>query len=266
METHNVETAVAGSVTSQGFAVDLHVKTLDEGVVKRAKSNGLDALVYAPHFTRLPEIKAQAERFSDSELAVYPGRELFTGTWQRRQHVLALGLDEKVPDFLTLDGTMAELRRQDAAVLVPHPEFLNVSLSRNEIRAYRDTIDAIEVYNPKYLPHHHSTVPDLAEEFGLPTFASSYAHLPWTVGEAFVDFDKHLTNESELVEALHSGDQREIVRNEQPTSLLYRGLEFVHLGYENSWKKFDRVMLQGTAPTHPDHVAYGGQFDDVKVY
>jgi hypothetical protein len=43
-------------------------------------------------------------------------------------------------------------------------------------------------------------------------------------------------------------------------------LEFAHLGYENTWEKFDRVMLQGTEPTHPDHVAYGGAFDDVKVY
>jgi predicted metal-dependent phosphoesterase TrpH len=261
-----VVTAIANSVTSQGFAVDPHVKTLDERVVQRAKSHGLDALVYAPHFTRLPDIKAHAERFSDSELSVYPARELFTGTWQHRQHVLAIGLDEKVPDFLTLDGTMAELRRQDAAVLVPHPGFLNVSLSRNEIRAYRDTIDAIEVYNPKYLPHHRSTAPDLVEEFGLPAFASSYAHLPWTIGEAFIEFETNLANEAELVEALRSETQRHIARNDRLTSLLYQGLEFAHLGYENSWKKFDRVMLQGTAPTHPDHVAYGGRFDDVKVY
>src|SRR6056297_2144201 len=115
METPNWATGVAGTVTSEGFTVDLHVKILDEQVVERAKARGLDALVYAPHFTRLPDIRERAERFSDDELTVFPGRELFTGTWQRRRHVLAVGLDEMVPDFLTLDGTMAELGEQSAA-------------------------------------------------------------------------------------------------------------------------------------------------------
>jgi len=253
-------------VTREGYNVDLHVKVLDEQVVRRAKARGLDALVYAPHFTRLPDIRARAEAFSDAELTVYPGRELFTGTWQRRRHVLAVGLDERVPDFLTLDGTMAELRRQDAAVLVPHPGFLSVSLGLEELQTYRETIDAVEVYNPKYLPHHSSRARGFAETTGLPTFASSYAHLPGTIGEAWVTFDDPPADEAAFTEALRTGAPREIRHREGPRHTLQRALEFAHLGYENSWEKFDRVMLQGTAPTHPDHVAYSGEFDDVKVY
>ena len=142
-------------MTGQGFAVDMHVKVLDERVVQRAKARGLDALVYAPHFTRLPDIRDRAGRFSDDELTVFPARELFANSWQRRRHVLAVGLDEPVPDFLTLDATLAELRRQDAAILIPHPGFLSVSLGGEEIQQYAGTIDAVEVYNPKHLPHHN---------------------------------------------------------------------------------------------------------------
>jgi predicted metal-dependent phosphoesterase TrpH len=253
-------------VTSEGFTVDLHVKILDEHVVERAKAHGLDALVYAPHFTRLPDIRAKARAFSDGELTVYPGRELFTGTWQRRRHVLAVGLDEQVPDFLTLDGTMAELQRQGAAVLVPHPEFLSVSLGLGELRTYRETIDAIEVYNPKFLPHHSRRARRFAGTTGLDRFASSYAHLPGTIGEAWVSFDEPVDDEAALTAALRDGAPRRVDHCEGPLHTLRRSLEFAHLGYENSWEKFDRVMLQGTAPTHPDHVAYSGQFDDVKVY
>jgi len=253
-------------VTSQGFTVDLHVKVLDERVVERAKARGVDALVYAPHFTRLSDIRERARSFSDDELTIYPGRELFTGTWQQRRHVLAVGLDEQVPDFLTLDGTMAELRRQDAAVLVPHPGFLNVSLGREEIARYRDTIDAIEVYNPKHLPHHNRRAQRFARETGLAQFTSSYAHLRSTVGEAWVAFEESFDDADAFAAALKSGVDREIHRCDGVGHALRRGLEFAHLGYENSWQKFDRVMLQGTAPTHPDHVAYGGAFDDVKVY
>jgi len=253
-------------VTSEGFNVDLHVKVLNEQVVQRAKARGLDALVYAPHFTRLAEIRERAERFSDEDLAIYPGRELFTGTWQRRRHLLAVGLTEQVPDFLTLDGTMAELRRQGAAILVPHPGFLSVSLGLEELRTYRESIDAIEVYNPKYLPHHHSRAKRFASKTGLPTFASSYAHLSGTVGEAWVAFENSFADVSAFTEALHAGAPRSPVHRDGLGHVLRRGVEFAHLGYENSWEKFDRVMLQGTAPTHPDHVAYDGRFDDVKVY
>jgi len=253
-------------VTSEGFTVDLHVKVLDEQVVQRAKARGLDALVYAPHFIRLPDIRTRARRFSDEELTVYPGRELFTGTWQRRRHVLAVGLDEQIPDFLTLDGTMAELRRQDAAVLVPHPGFLSVSLGLEELRTYRETIDAIEVYNPKYLPHHTSRARRFAGTTGLATFASSYAHLPGTIGEAWVRFEESVDDVAALTEALRADRPRRINHRQGPLHTLRCGLEFAHLGYENSWEKFDRVMLQGTASTHPDHVAYGSKFDDVKVY
>jgi predicted metal-dependent phosphoesterase TrpH len=266
METPNWDSGVSRAVTSEAFNVDPHVKVLDEAVVERAKARGLDALVYAPHFTRLPDIRARAERFADDDLAIYPGRELFTGTWQRRRHVLAVGLEEPVPDFLTLDGAMAELRRQGAGVLVPHPGFLSVSLGLEAIRTYRETIDAIEGYNPKYLPHHTRRAHRFARETGLPTFTSSYAHLQGTVGEAWTAFEAPLPDESAFVEALASGAPRSLAHRDGPGHLLRRGLEFAHLGYENSWEKFDRVMLQGTAATHPDHVAYDGEFDDVKVY
>jgi len=38
------------------------------------------------------------------------------------------------------------------------------------------------------------------------------------------------------------------------------------LFYENAWRKTDRVLLSGTEPTHPRHIAYDGRFDDVAVY
>lgn len=253
-------------MTSEGFNVDLHVKVLDEQVVERAKDRGLDAIVYAPHFTRLPTIQKRARQFSDDELTVFPARELFCNTWQKRRHVLAIGLDEPVPDFLTLEGTMRELQRQDAAVLVPHPGFLSVSLGLAEITHYQETIDALEVYNPKHLPHHNRRARRFATETDLPTFTSSYAHLRRTVGEAWTAFERPLDDIGTLTDALKVREPRRILRRDGLRHQANCALEFAHLGYENTWEKFDRVMLQGTAATHPNHVAYGGEFDDVKVY
>jgi predicted metal-dependent phosphoesterase TrpH len=247
-------------------AVDLHVKVLDESVVRRAKASGLDVLVYAPHFRRLPDIRATAERFSDEDLLVVPGREVFTGSWRTRRHVLAIGLADPVPDFITLGAAIDEFDRQNAAVLVPHPTFLSVSLGPELIDRHRDSIDAIETYNPKHWPHHNRRARRIATAQELPTFASSYAHRRRTVGEAWVEFDRQIDDEGDLVEALKTGADREVHHRSGTVHQSRCALEFAHLGWENTWKKIDRILLSGREATHPEEPAYEGRFDDASVY
>lgn len=246
--------------------IDLHVKVLDERVVHRAKRRGLDALVYAPHFVRLPDIKRRAREFSDPELTVIPAREVFTGRWSQRRHLLAVGLSEPVPDFLTLEATLEEFERQDAAVLVPHPTFASVSLTAAEVRAHFHRFDGIEVYNPKHLPHHNRRARGLAAETGLPAFASSYAHLRGTVGEVWVELDGEIDSSETLHQRLVAGIQARIGRQRGPTHGARRLAEMAHLGWENSWQKLDRTLLSGMEATHPHHPAYNGHFDDRCAY
>ncbi|PSP55691.1 metal-dependent phosphoesterase [Halobacteriales archaeon QS_1_67_19] len=247
----------------ESFRVDCHVKVLDERVAERAKARGLDAVVYAPHFTRLPEIRARAERFSDDELLVVPAREVFTGDWRTRKHVLALGLEDPVPDFIPLEAAMAEFDRQDAAVLAPHPEFLSVSLDAADLRTYRGRIDAVETYNPKHWPHHDSRARQLVSELELPAYTSSYAHLRGTVGEAWTEFDRSFDSTAELIAGLKDGVSRRVVHWSGWTHRLRCVAEFTHLGWENSYEKLDRLFLSGMEPTHPDHIAYDDRFEDV---
>ncbi|WP_340100432.1 PHP-associated domain-containing protein [Salinibaculum salinum] len=244
----------------------MHVKILDERVVERAKRRGIDVLVYAPHFTRWTTIRKRAERFSDDDLLVVPARELFTGDWRNRRHVLALDLQRGIPDFLTLDGAMNELAKQDAVVCVPHPGFLTISLEREHIREYREHVDAIEVYNPKHLARDNRRARALASEFDLPGFTSSYAHLSGTIGECWTAFDRDIDTAADLHAALRDGMPRTATHRDGLGHLKRRAIEIAHIGYENTWKKLDRVYLSGTEPTHPDHVAYGGAFDDSSVY
>ncbi len=248
------------------FRVDFHVKILDDEVVKRAKTQDLDALVYAPHFTRLPDIQRRAAQFSDDDLLVVPGREVFTGDWRNRKHILAIGLSDPIPDFITLEGAMAEFTRQNAAVLIPHPAFATVSMEAHDLRAHREQVHALEVYNPKHMAHHNDQARDLAMAFDLPSFGSSYAHLRRTVGEAWTTFSTHFETADELTTAVQDGVPREVYHQTGIGHQLRCAAEFGHLFYENSWQKIDRVFLSGTEPTHPDHIAYDGQFDHVSVY
>ncbi len=253
-------------VTTAATRVDMHVKVLDDRVVKRAKARGLDVLVYAPHFTRLPKIRSTAERYSDEELLVVPGRELFTGNWQNRKHLLAIGLSDPVPDFISFEGALSEMEAQGAAVCVPHPAMLNVSLGRPEIRAYADHIDAIESYNAKSLPPTNRQAKAIGEESGISIFGSSYAHIRGTIGEAWTEFEVDIETETNLVSALVSNNTRRVVHRSGLGHRVRNLLEFAHLGVENTWGKADRLFLSGMEPTHPDHIAYDGRFDDVAVY
>ena len=264
---YTLAAVLSNQVTShEPSRVDLHVKILDERVVRRAKRYGLDALVYAPHFTPLPDIRARAREFTDADLLVVPGRELFTGSWRDRRHVLALGLDEPIPDFITLEGAMAELRRQDAVVLAPHPEFLNVSLDRERIARYRDAIDAVETYNPKLWAYHDRRARSIANRIGLPAFGSSYAHRRRTVGEVWTAIEERIDDERGLLAALREGVSRRVEHRTGAIHRLRRAAEFAHLGYENSVTKFDRLVLSGTEPTHPTREIYENRFADVCVY
>ncbi|WP_435185110.1 PHP-associated domain-containing protein [Halobellus sp. EA9] len=246
--------------------MDLHVKILNERVVARAKARGLDVLVYAPHFTRLPEIRERAERFSDEDLLVVPGREVFTGSWRNRRHVLAVGLSEPVPDFITLDGALSAFEEQGAAALVPHPEFLTVSLDADAVAEHRDRLHAVETHNFKAWPRQNRRARAVAADVDLPGFGSSYAHLLGSVGEVWTVFERRIESEADLVAALREGAPRRVLRRDGLRHRARAAVEFAHLGYENTWKKIERIFLSGTEPTHPDHIAYDGRFDAVSVY
>lgn len=237
---------------------------LDEAVVERAIDRGLDAVVYAPHFTRLPEIRRRAHELARDDLIVVPGREVFTGTYRNRKHVLAIGISEPVPDFITLEAAMAEFRRQDATVLVPHPEYLTVGLSRSDIRRHADVIDAIEVYNPKYLPYHAPRARSIAADLDLPTFASSYAHLGRTVGAAWTETERALSDPEDVPAAIRENIR--VGRREGAAAIVHSATELGHLIWENTAKKVDRIGLPGMEATHPSDPAYEGRFDDAYVY
>jgi predicted metal-dependent phosphoesterase TrpH len=197
---------------------------------------------------------------------VVPAREVFTGAWHDRRHVLAVDPDDPVPDFVTLGGALDALRGQETAVVVPHPGFANVSMDADDITQHAGAVHAVETHNAKLLAYQNRRARRIARETGLPGAASSYAHRRATVGEAWTAFDRPVERAPDLVAALREGAPRRAVRRRGLRTTARSLVEFAHLGYENTWGKVDRVLLSGMEATHPGHVAYEGRFDDVRVY
>ena len=246
--------------------VDCHIKTLSPSVVARAAARGVDAVVYAPHFTPLPEIEATAATYADAPVMVIPAREIFTGSWRSRRHLLAVGMTDPVPDFITLEAALQALADQGASVLVPHPGFATVSLGAAAIGRYHDQLAAVEAENFKSRRLHNRRARRIAAESALPVFGSSYAHLPASVGATVTVFDAELSDAEAVIDAIVGDLPRRIERDQRPQSQLQGLLEFGHLAWENTVQKLQRVGTPGTAATHPRAAVYGGRFDAVSVY
>ena len=86
------------------------------------------------------------------------------------------------------------------------------------------------------------------------------------MGEVWTEFEKPIETEADLLAALQEGIPRRIGHRNGLLHLWRRRAEFAHLGYENSLKKFDRIVCSGMEATNPRQPAYGGRFEDVAVY
>lgn len=247
--------------------VDPHIKILSEEVVERAKNNDIDFLVYAPHFKDLNTIKKQCKKYSSDDVKIIPGRELFTGHWSNRNHLLAIGLSSPIPDFIPLENAILEIKKQDAALLVPHPTFLTVGLSENKILSYQEYIDSIEVYNPKYWEHHIEISNKIAKELDIKPFCSSYAHIIYSIGETFIEFQNDFQNGNDVVEAIKNDQKPSLYRKNDIRHSIISKTEFFHnLLYEDTWEKFERVCLSDMEKTHPRQSYYDDRFEDMCVY
>lgn len=241
--------------------VDPHVKILDDRVYHRAIELNLDAIVYAPHFTPWPEIVERAEYYTDEQLTVVPGREIFTGTWRRRKHVLALGLDEPIPDFISLESAMDALREQDACVIIPHPGYLTMSLPAEDVQTYREVIDAVEVFNPRFLPWHAPRARSIATNVQRTPIVSSYAHLVSTVGVASVTLDRSVSSPDAVIDSIRAGAISELEVPPWGRRWRHGAGELADLVHENTIAKLRRVRGSDIEATHPEAPLYNGRFD-----
>lgn len=244
-----------------GCRIDPHVKVLDDRVKASAIANGVDAIVYAPHYTPWPSIVEQARRYSDEELLVVPAREVFTGGMTDRRHVLALDLEYPVPDFLDLETTMDILAKQDACVIAPHPGYLSMSLSLSDLLRYQAQFHAVEVYNPKFLPWHEARASRIAERIGAPKLASSYAHLRRSVGSVSIEVGSSLECPADVIAAIRTGDITAINISTAPRRWQVSLGELMHLGWENTIQRLARALRADLPPTHPSSPLYDQYYE-----
>ncbi|MFL5844626.1 MAG: glycosyltransferase [Solirubrobacteraceae bacterium] len=208
--------------------VDLHMHTDHsydcatpvEVLLATAKEQGLGAIAVTEHneISGALAAAAKAEQFG---VKVIVGEEVKTA---EQGEVIGLFLTEKIPRGMTLQETVAEIKRQGGLVYVPHPfDRMHSVPDYEHLLAILPDIDAIEVYNPRVaIGSFNEEAERFARKYRIVAGAGSDSHVAQGLGSVRIrmhDFD----GPEEFLESLRTAD---IIT--KPSSLLYvQALKFL---------------------------------------
>ena len=206
--------------------VDLHMHTDHspdcatpvDTLLDTAKKVGLGAIAITDH----NEISGALEaRERANGIKVIVAEEVKTAD---QGEVIGLFIEEKIPRGMTLQETIAEIRRQGGLVYVPHPfDRMHAVPDYEHLLDVVEDIDAIEVFNPRVaFSAFNEEAARFAAKYRIVAGAGSDSHVAQGLGSVKIrmrDFD----GPEEFLESLRDAD---IVRKRQ--SLLYvQALKFI---------------------------------------
>ncbi len=169
---------------------DLHVHTCYspdsraslEDIVKVCQRKGINCLAITDHNTI-----AGAMRFK--ELAPFPiivGEEIMTLSGE----LIGYFLQEEIPPGLSAEETVARIKSQGGLVCLPHPfdRLTRSPLRSREREKLLPQIQIVEVFNSRTVfPGASAKARHFARQNGFLASAGSDAHLPYEVGNAYVE-------------------------------------------------------------------------------
>jgi predicted metal-dependent phosphoesterase TrpH len=206
--------------------VDLHMHTDHspdcatpvDTLLDTAKRVGLGAIAITDH----NEISGAVEaRERANGIKVIVAEEVKTAD---QGEVIGLFIEEKIPRGMTLQETIAEIRRQGGLVYVPHPfDRMHAVPDYEHLLDVVEDIDAMEVFNPRVaFSAFNEEAARFAAKYRIVAGAGSDSHVAQGLGSVKIrmrDFD----GPEEFLESLRDAD---IVRKRQ--SLLYvQALKFI---------------------------------------
>ena len=159
-----------------------------EVLLATAREQGLGAIAITDH----NEISGALDAVTKADgIKVIVGEEVKTAT---QGEVIGLFLRERIARGMSLEETVAEIRRQGGLVYVPHPfDRMHAVPGYEHLLAILDEIDAIEVFNPRVaIGSFNEEAARFAAKYRLNAAAGSDAHVAAGLGSVRLrmrDFD-----------------------------------------------------------------------------
>ncbi len=191
--------------------VDIHMHTDHsndcvtpvEVLLATARERGLGAIAVTDH-NEISGAHAAREKAAEYGVKVIVGEEVKTAD---QGEVIGLFIEEKIARGMSLEETIAEIRRQGGLVYVPHPfDRLHSVPDYEHLLAVVDQVDAIEVFNPRIaIAAWNEEAVRFAGKYRIPGGAGSDAHVAQGLGAVRIrmrDFD----GPEEFLESLRDAD------------------------------------------------------------
>ncbi len=208
--------------------VDLHMHTDHssdcatpvEVLLATARDQGLGAIAVTDHNEVSGAFDAQAKAAAYG-VRIIIGEEVKTAS---QGEVIGLFLTEKIPRGMTLQETVAEIKRQGGLVYVPHPfDRMHAVPDYEHLLDIIEDIDAIEIYNPRVaIGSFNEEAERFAAKYRIVAGAGSDSHVAQGLGSVRIlmpEFD----GPEEFKEALALAEI-----HTKPSSLLYvQALKFL---------------------------------------
>jgi predicted metal-dependent phosphoesterase TrpH/glycosyltransferase involved in cell wall biosynthesis len=191
--------------------VDLHMHTDHsndcvtpvEVLLATARERGLGAIAVTDH-NEISGAHEAREKAAEFGVKVIVGEEVKT---KDQGEVIGLFIEEKIPRGMSLEETIAEIRRQGGIVYVPHPfDRLHSVPDYEHLLAVVDQVDAIEIFNPRIaIAAWNEEAVRFAGKYRIPGGAGSDAHVAQGLGAVRIrmrDFD----GPEEFLQSLRDAD------------------------------------------------------------
>ena len=191
-----------------------------EVLLASAREQGLGAIAVTDHNEISGALEAR-EKAADAGVKVIVGEEVKTAG---QGEVIGLFIEEKIPRGLSMEETVAEIKRQGGLVYVPHPfDRMHSVPDYEHLLGILDDVDAVEIFNPRVaIGAFNQEAARFAAKYRIPAGAGSDSHVAQGLGSVAIrmrDFD----GPAEFLQSLRDAD---ILT--RPSSLLYvQALKFL---------------------------------------
>lgn len=197
---------------TDGVSLDPHVHSEDsydgkepvELILEHADDIGLDAVAITDH-DEFEEATRAKEMEDEYDVTVVRGVEVSTAAG----HLLALGVEERPEDGMSLDKTIERVRELGGVAVIPHPfQRTRHGIKKKRIKKARDP-DGMETYNSwLFTGYRNRRAKKFASHRDLPQLAGSDSHTIVTLGRAHTEL--HMENDDpdadEIIQAIEEGE------------------------------------------------------------
>ncbi|WP_445147733.1 PHP domain-containing protein [Baekduia sp. Peel2402] len=208
--------------------VDLHMHTDHSGdcatpvehLLATAREQGLGAIAVTDHNEVSGAYEAQ-EKAAEFGVKIIIGEEVKTAS---QGEVIGLFLTEKIPRGLTLEETVAEIKRQGGLVYVPHPfDRMHAVPDYEHLLKILDDVDAIEVYNPRVaIGSFNEEAERFAAKYQIVRGAGSDSHVAAGLGSVRIKM-RDFEGPEEFLESLRHAE----ISTKSGTLLYVQALKFL---------------------------------------